>query len=186
MNLARQKPVLISVHDSAAMLGCTLRTLQRYRRAGRIAFIRKGAHRYCIREEIELLAAGDRTEWLAIQLLSPESDELTAHDWFARWADLQDRLARAAGTSIDPRPLLRAVEQRIGRRRMDSVTVGDLHGAIASLDPSTQQAFIGMLALAGLPASIGLLEARRRIAVAFSGRPIGAVNGGNHAPRRCR
>jgi hypothetical protein len=184
MALARQKPVLVSVHDSAEMLGCTLRTLQRYRRAGRIAFVRKGQHRYCIREEIELLCASDRTEWLAIQLLAPESDGLTANDWFARWADLQDRLARADGTYVESKPLLREVERSFGGRRMDSVTVGELRGAIAVLDASTRVTFIGLLALAGLPDSFGLLEARRRIAVAFSGRPFGLMNTRSPANRR--
>jgi excisionase family DNA binding protein len=172
---ARKVPDLVPVSEAAAMLGCSVRTLQRHRSAGKLEFIRRGRCKFCIREEVELLVASDRTEWLAAQLLAPASDHLTANEWFALWADLQDRLARITGVPLDCAPLLREVQPRFGPRRMGTVKARDLAEAIDALDPSLRAEFIGLLAIAGLPPDLGVLDARRRIACAYTGRPPGAA-----------
>jgi excisionase family DNA binding protein len=168
---ARKIPHLVPVSEAAAMLGCSVRTLQRHRSAGKLEFIRRGRCKFCIREEVELLVASDRTEWLAAQLLAPASDHLTANEWFALWADLQDRLARITGVPLDCVPLLREVAPRFGHRRMGTVKARDLAEAIDALDPSLRAKFIGLLALAGLPPDLGVLDARRQIVAAYTGRP---------------
>jgi hypothetical protein len=92
-------------------------------------------------------------------------------EWFALWADLQDRLARITGVPLDCAPLLREVQPRFGPRRMGTVKARDLAEAIDALDPSLPAEFIGLLALAGLPPDLGVLDARRRIGCAYTGRP---------------
>ena len=176
---ARKVPDLVPVSEAAAMLGCSVRTLQRHRSAGKLEFIRRGRCKFCIREEVELLIASDRTEWLAAQLLAPESDHLTTNEWFALWADLQERLARITGHPVDCGPLLREVERRFGLRRMGTVKARDLAEAIDgldALDASLRAKFIGLLALAGLPPDLGVLDARRRIVAAYTGRPVAVAS----------
>ena len=99
-------------------------------------------------------------------------------EWFALWADLQDRLARITGVPLDCAPLLREVQPRFGPRRMGTVKARDLAEAIDALDPSLRAKFIGLLAIAGLPPDLGVLDARRRIACAYTGRPGRAAGDG--------
>jgi len=69
-------------------------------------------------------------------------------------------------------------ERRFGLRRMRTVKSRDLAEAIESLDVSMRTKCIGMLALADLPPDLGVLDARRRIACAYTGRAADAAGDG--------
>jgi len=172
----RATPELISVHDAASLLGCSLRTLQRHRNEGRIEFIRRGREKFCVREEVELLAGGDRTEVIAARLLAPECDAMLANEWFRRWAEFWARSARPSRIRIDCAPLLAEIERRFGLARMRDVTVGDLLGVLEAIEASGAlfcEPLLDLSAMQLVPRDLAMLDGRRQLFHALSGRRIG-------------
>lgn len=176
--LARPKSTFLTLKETASLLGCSPRTLQRYQKQGRIRFVQRGRMKFCLQEDVDRLLGSDRIEVLSARLDAPDSPSHTARRWFAGWIEFRRELDRTDGVEIDYERLLGEVMQQLGTRKMSELTVGLLRGLLESLrngaggmySPAVSwQLLLGTPTpvdfdlLAAMPPGMPLIEARRSL-----------------------
>lgn len=167
---AFQRPEFIPLAEAASRLGCSIRTLQRMARDGRISFVRRGRFVHVLRENLARLEVDGRTDWLVARLAGPDAESMRVAEWFRQWIQLQ-RLASPADVGTDLESSLAAAEHVIeqdGDRSMGDYRVSDLAETLQASGLAVDQA-IGLRMLAHWPGSPRLLEAYREALRSLAG-----------------
>lgn len=125
--LARPKLALVSLRDTALLVGCSLRTLQRYQRQGRLRFVQRGRWKYCLQEDIDGLLNGSRVRSLAAKLDADDAANWPVRKWFAAWVDLRREIDRQDGVERNYQRLLEVINsQQFGLAKISEMTVARL------------------------------------------------------------
>lgn len=159
---AFRRPELLPIAEAASRLGCSVRTLQRFAREGRISYVRRGRFAFVLREDLARLEVGGRTDWLVARLADAAGDSMRVAEWFRHWIELQ-RIACHPSPEHQIQWEVVAAEHVIeqhGERSMAEYGVGDLAEALNSsgLPP---EAALGLRILSRGPSSTRLLDAYR-------------------------
>ena len=89
-DLSRAEAALTkAIAEAASRLGCSVRTLQRLARDGRISFVRRGRCAFVLREDLARLEVGGRTDWLVNRLADSAAESMRVAEWFRHWIELQ-------------------------------------------------------------------------------------------------
>lgn len=162
---AFNRPGFIPIAEAAVRLGCSVRTLQRIAREGRVSFLRRGRFAFILREDLFRLEVDGRTDWLVARLSGPEADSMRVAEWFRHWIEMQ-RIAAPAAVDADRESSFAAADHVIeqdGDRSMAEYRVADLAETLQSLASPVDQA-VGLRVLASWPGSPRLVDAYREAA----------------------
>lgn len=195
--LARPKSVFLSLKETAAIVGCSLRTLQRYQRQGRLRFVQRGRLKYCLQEDVDRLLAGGRNDAMSIRLDGVDAPSWTARKWFATWVEFRREIDRDDGVALRHDEILAAVDQTFGVAKMAEVAVADLerllHVTATRLGsgrlPHSWQVALGSRTpvdldlIAIMPAAMLLVDARRLLRRALQG-VAGSSSASSGSPNR--
>jgi len=167
---AFKRPDAIPIGDAATRLGCSVRTLQRIAKEGRISFVRRGRYAYVLREDLARLEVDGHTEWLVDRLCGADADSMLVAEWFRNWIELQ-RLSNHASDHSQTESAVTAAEHVIehdGTRPMAEYGVTDLAASLESSGLTAGEA-LGLRILARWPGGGTLLSAYRTAARSLVG-----------------